>query len=202
MRRNRVSIVVCVVVVSSILPLTTIGDGNDPEITDNINDVFGRFQFLPPNMLAPIDIESAWFYEEQNEPEYLFTALKLKELEYRTIRAIYSIHWEYNGIEYASGIHTHTNGAYQVNFVSPRYTTDDITARFDETSDIITWKIPKSSIGNPTQGDILTKTYAWTAMRCRFEPLTLFCGSGELVKDAAPFLEAVEDYGNDYIIQY
>jgi hypothetical protein len=33
-------------------------------------------------------------------------------------------------------------------------------------------------------------------------PLTLLFSKGELVKDAAPFLENNQDYGKDYIIQY
>jgi hypothetical protein len=134
----------------------------------------------------------------------LYTALKIKDLDYKPLRSIYSVHWEYNGQGYAAGSHVHSNGNYQVFYASKERgpIQAECDATFNEVTDTIIWEIPKSAIGNPEKGDVLTKTYAWTALRFRHELLTLVFFSGELVKDAAPFLEGVEDYGTDYTIQY
>jgi hypothetical protein len=66
----------------------------------------------------------------------------------------------------------------------------------------VAFKINKIDIGDPQEGEILTRTYAWTALRFNFEPLCLLLGDGELVKDGAPFIESYDEYGRDYIIQY
>ena len=64
------------------------------------------------------------------------------------------------------------------------------------------FKLKKEYAGNLQQGDILTNTWAWTALRFNFEPMTILFSNGELVKDGAPFIEDNKDYGADYIIQY
>ena len=65
---------------------------------------------------------------------------------------------------------------------------------FDEETDIVTWKVIKSNIGDPEPGDVLTEPWAWTGLRHRFELLTVIFFLGEIAKDYA--------LGNDYIIQY
>jgi len=73
---------------------------------------------------------------------------------------------------------------------------------FDFNRNIVEFKINKEHIGNPKSGDILTNTYAWTALRFYFEPLCLFFSDGELVKDCAPFMENNDEYGRNYMIKY
>jgi hypothetical protein len=60
----------------------------------------------------------------------------------------------------------------------------------------------KKFIGDPQPGDLLIRTFAWTALRFNFEPLSLLFSDGELVKDAAPFIENNSDYGRNYQIVY
>jgi hypothetical protein len=197
---------------SAISFIVSAGDEDDPEIVDDENDLFGPliekpslFQRLKNiGTLADIDnfdfldIVSGWFYEKENEPDYLFTAIKLKNLELKEQRAIYAMHWEYDGEQYGTGVHTHSNGDYQ-QFVTVNSEADitSIDGTFDLENDIVTFKIPKFLIGNPKTGDILTKTDAWTALRLKVgNPATvLISGQGELIKDWA-------GYGRDYTIQY
>ena len=79
---------------------------------------------------------------------------------------------------------------------------EDAEGYYDIENDIVTFKFKKEFIGNPQPGDVLTNTWAWTALRFNFEPFTILFSDGELVKDAAPFIESHEDYGEDYIIKY
>ena len=136
-------------------------------------------------------------YRKPDEPDYLFLYLKVKDLEFKKLRAIYAMHWEHKGVSYAAGVHTHTFGEYQV-FIAGN--SDDhiylrINGDFDLENNIVFFKVPKILIGSPEQGDILTSTDAWTALRYRAELLTLLHGEGELIKDWA-------GYGRDYTIQY
>jgi hypothetical protein len=197
------------------------GDINEPEITDQEDDWFGsfiehpiRFQiFYSIGLLTMesfdfLDIESAWFHEESDEPEYLFTSIKLKDLNVISQRAVYSIHWKYNGVKYSVGSHIYNNGlnrSCKVGFdkhFSIFCKFKDAESFYDFENDIITFKFKKEYAGNLQKGDILTNTWAWTALRFNFEPLTILFSDGELVKDAAPFILNNKDYGGDYQIQY
>ena len=195
------------------------GDENDPEIKDNYDDQFGALIEYPTRMRTRIaltllqmdsfdfiDIDSAWFYENELEPGYLYTALKIKDLTINSQRAIYSIHWTFNGLAYAVGSHLYNNGQNYSCLVGldKRFNRNwqDAEVTFDFDNDIITFKIDKNHIGNPQPGDYLTKTFAWTALRFNFEALSLIFGDGELVKDAAPFIESSNEYGRNYMIQY
>jgi hypothetical protein len=73
---------------------------------------------------------------------------------------------------------------------------------YNHEKDTVTFKINKQYFGDPQPGDLITKTWAWTALRFNFEPLCLVFSDGELVKDAAPFLENHNEYGKDYVIQF
>ena len=197
------------------------GDVNDPEITDNEDDLFGSFidhplryqlfhsiGLLPMENFDFLDIKSAWFYEESDESDYIFAAIKLKNLEVIPQRVVYSIHWTFNGERYAIGSHIYNNGLNSSCFVgldkhfSLFSKFKDAECFYNFENDIITFKFKKEYAGNLQQGDILTNTWAWTALRFNYEPMTILFSNGELVKDAAPFIESNTDYGIDYIIQY
>ena len=211
---------VCMLLITTILPLTAMaGDENDPEITDNLNDQFGALVDYPTRIRTRIalrlllidsfdfiDIDSAWFYEQSSESDYLFAALKIKDLSTNPHRAIYSVHWTFNGVPYAVGSHLYNNGQNSSCFVGldKRYNRNwqYAEATYDFDKDIVTFKMDKTLIGNPQPGDILTKTFAWTALRFSPQALNLFFSDGELVKDAAPFIENNQDYGKDYQIMY
>jgi len=129
-------------------------------------------------------------------------------LEVVSQRVVYSIHWTYNGLRYAIGSHIYNNGLNSSCFVGlDRHFSlfskfRDAENFYDFDNDIITFKFRKEYAGDLHQGDILTNTWAWTALRFNYEPMTILFSNGELVKDAAPFIEDNEDYGKDYIIQY
>jgi hypothetical protein len=65
MKKKIIGIFVCMLLISTILPITgTVfaGDEEDPEIVDEPED--DVFDYL--------DIISAWFYEKAEMPDYLF----------------------------------------------------------------------------------------------------------------------------------
>jgi len=197
------------------------GDNNDPEILDEEDDWFGSFidhpvryqifrliGLLTMDSFDFLDIKSAWFFEKSDEPEYLFASLELKDLDVISQRAVYSIHWKFNGIRYAIGSHIYNNGlnsSCKVGFdrhLSIFCKFKDAESYYDFENDIITFKFKKEYAGNLQKGDILTNTWAWTALRFNFEPMTILFSDGELIKDAAPFIENNQDYGRDYVIKY
>ena len=224
MKKKIIGIFVVMLLISTILPITgTVfaGDEEDPEITDEEQenwDIFGPlinnpilfkiFQLLgifDTSAFDTIDIVSAWIYENPDKPSYLYAGLKLENLEFINQRTVYSVHWECNGIKYVVGSHTHTNGQYISCFGGKdRKEQHEAEGSFDLENNIVTFKIHKDFVGNPQPGDILTTTWAWTALRFTFEPLTwLFLG--ELAKDYAPGVDeetSEPEYGRDYIIQY
>jgi hypothetical protein len=192
------------------------GDEQDPEIVDETNDLFGIFTrnikilnfFTKLNIFKIetfdfMDITSAWFYENPDKPDYLYTAIKLKNLDFINQRTIYAMHWEFEGKNYAVGTHIISNGEilgffagetfgiFNKNRYGPYH---DANGSFDLENDIVFFEIQKNVIGDPEPGDVLTKTDAWTGLRFIFEPLTIPLG-GEVAKDWA-------GYGRDYIIQY
>ena len=200
MEKTIKAIIVSTLLITLIFQVTNVslaGDENDPEITDEEDDLFGPWA-KPEDIknYKYLDIVSAWFEEKADEPDYLFLSIKVKNFKFELLRAIYAMHWEYNGVEYATGVHTHTSGSYQV-FIAGISRTEyfTIAGSFDEENNIISFKVPKMLVGNPGKGDVLTQTDAWNALRKRIEVLTLLSGDGELIKDWA-------GYGRDYAVQY
>ena len=85
MKEKILGVSVCILLIASTIPLigaemvkvgtrsmlsrngdTVICD--DPEIIDDVEDLFGRFAFLPHSLFSHIDIESAWFFEDAGHP--------------------------------------------------------------------------------------------------------------------------------------
>jgi hypothetical protein len=197
------------------------GDINDPEIVDEEDDLFGsfidhpiRFQIfqsiglLTMDSFSFMDIKSAWFFEKSDEPNYLFASLYVKDLDVISQRVVYTIHWTFDGVRYAVGSHIYNNGknsSCKVGFdrhLSIFCNFKDGESYYDFENDIITFKFKKEYAGNLQQGDVLTNTFAWTALRFNFERMTILFSDGELVKDAAPFIENSKDYGRYYVIKY
>ncbi len=213
-------VVVCMVMLTSLLPVSVIaGSEEDPEIIDTLNDQFGALVDFPTRIRSRIalsllqmdsfdfiDIDSAWLYEHASESDYMFAALKLKDLDTKNQRAIYTIHWQFNGVPYCVWSHLCNNGQnYSCSVgVDKRFNFNyhDAEVAYDFESDIVTFKFKKEFIGNPQPGEVLSKTFAWTALRFNNEPLCLLFSDGELVKDAAPFIENSQDFGREYIVQY
>jgi hypothetical protein len=190
------------------------GDEENPEIVDETDDLFGIFirnskilnffktlKIFNLQSFDFMDITSAWFYENPEQPEYLYSAIKLKNLDFINQRTIYAMHWEFDGKNYAVGVHVYSNGDFQGFFAGETFGIfnrfgpyHDASGSFELENDLVIFEIPKNIIGNPEQGDILTNTDAWTGLRFIFEPLTIPLG-GEVAKDWA-------GYGTDYAIKY
>lgn len=215
-----INILIGFILVITLLSLSlSAGDENNPEIKDPENDIIGplikhpilykilqSIGKIPVQSFDFMDIKSAWFYESDNEPNYLFASIKIKNLDYIPLRAIYAIHWTFNDKNYGASCHTHSNGIFKWfaagqifglldNWAYKKGLIVDLTdCIIDDENNLLTLKIPKNIIGNPNPGDILTYTNAWTGLRFISEVLTYPLG-GELATDQT-------SYGNYYIIKY
>ena len=215
MKKKIIGLFVFMLLIITILPITVMaGDEQNPEIVDETNDLFGIFA-LKPNVynfftkskifnmesFDFMDITKAWFYENPDKPDYLYTAIKLKNLDFINQRTIYAMHWEFEGKNYAVGVHVYSNGVTKGFFAGETFGIfnrygpyNNASGSFDLDNDIVIFEIQKNVIGNPEPGDILTRTDAWTGLRFIFEPLTIPLG-GEVAKDWS-------EYGSDYTIKY
>ena len=196
MRKTLVGIGICVVLLVAISPMASIARYDDPEITDEEGDT--RFSY--------VDIVWGSFYEESNEPEYLFVALKIADLKDK-IGTVYAVHWYYNGVHYDVGFHNGIMIPHQVfkhwscNYYNKRGNPIDTwndsynSGSFDLDTGIITWKILKNCVGDPQPGDSLTTPYGFSAQRISKLGLIPFWFLFESFADGTP-------YGTDYIIQF
>jgi hypothetical protein len=193
MKTKIVGLFVWMLLTTTILPLTALaGDPEHPEIKDELNDT----------PLPFLDIVSAWFYEKADEPQYLYTALQLQSLNLKA-NAVLSIRWSYDGNEYVTGFDTYifqqdvfrSGNPKNANYWQWR-NMPECEGTVNRTTNVITWKVLKSNIGNPEKGDVLTNTRAaavsggYTSFFCFF--------TGRDYRDFAPN----EQYGLDYVIQY
>ncbi len=152
-----IGIFICMLLITIILPIAvTAGDETNPEIVDNVGDT----------PLSLLDIESAWFFEMEEEPDYLFIAMKILFLK-ENYNAVFSIRWSYDGNDYAAGVNTFSFRDTIFRCGLPKRATywqwnsmPKCEGQIDIEDEIITWKIPKSTIGDPQPGDVLTNTKA------------------------------------------
>jgi hypothetical protein len=170
------------------------GDEENPEILDEPDDT--NLPFL--------DIESAWFYEKSEEPEYLYTALKVNSLNPRA-NTVISIRWDHDGTEYVSGFNSYRFRDHVFRGGDPKRATywqwnkmPECEGTAGQETNTITWKILKSNIGNPQKGDVLTKTRA--AAVPGFPTSLFYFFLGLDYRDFAPSEQYT--YGLDYVIQY
>lgn len=190
-----IGILVCTLFITIIFPINSIaGDQNDPEIVDNIGDT----------PLSLLDIEAAWFYEKADEPDYLFTAMKINFLK-ENYNAVFSICWSFDGKKYAAGVNTFYSRDTIFRCGLPKRATYFQWNRmprcegiFDTEEKVITWKILKSSIGNPQQGDVLTNTKANAVPG--FPVSFLYFILRLDYRDFAP--DNYDEYGLNYIVKY
>jgi len=204
MKSKKLVIFVCMLFASTFFSVSGLaGSEEDPEIVDEPDEVV--FDYL--------DIISAWFYEKAEKPDYLFTALKIKEISPYHLKQHLTFHWEHNGIECASGM-TIGYGKPWFDFSAgyghgwwfqEHY--QRIEGEYDEETGIIICKIPKSYINNPEKGDVLTNTKAVAFERFGFigrMGFDRFFVSSliSLIFGKAPWDGAPYEYGREYIIQY
>jgi hypothetical protein len=211
MKKKIVGIFVCTLLITTILPMTAIaGDEQNPEITDTIGDA-----------RAYLDIKKAWFYEDPSTPDVLYTTIELVKPSIVPPKQHLVVLWEMNGEHYASmlaigydiGIefpwlyYSAIEGRGQFGDPKPKIST--IEGFFNKTDGTVTCKIPKTTIGSPQPGDILTNTQSQCFQRFRFwgrlgfYPIFRYWIFDQIlrkwqVEDAAPD----QGYGNDYIVLY
>jgi len=207
MKKKIIGIFVVMLLISTILPITgtvSAGSEEDPEITDEEED----------GVQDNFNIISAWFYEKEEEPDYLYTALKLKNIDTTKTKQHLVVKWEHEGVECAASLHIGYEDlwfSYQAGYGHGWWFQEhyqQIEGEFDEETGIITCKIPKNIINAPDKGDVLTNTRASAFQRFGFIGMLgfdrwfihtlIFITTGKSASDFAPN----DGYGRDYIIQY
>lgn len=205
MRKKFFPIVVCMLFFALLFQTHAFaGDEENPEITDEVEE----------DIVDYLDIISAWFYEDAQQPDYLFIGLKVVEIDELPLKQKLTVHWEYNGIECAAGLAIGYGSPWFIHSAGwghgfrwqEHYQRVEGTVNQEE--GIITFKIPKGYIRDPQKGDILTNTYALTFQRFGFLGRLGFSRVffrsfvefmiGKRVADIGPNT----GYGSDYIIKY
>ena len=194
MSRRLIGIFVCMLLISNIITVMVMaGDEENPEIIDELYDTD----------LYTLDINSVWFYEKLNDPEYLFISMKIENLNEK-ISAVFSVTWFYNDIKYVSGLDisfyrekVFRSGLYQRATHRQWLSMPECEGTYDVDTNIITWKILKENIGNPLKDSVLTKTRASAVLGF---PLNFLLFLFVDYRDFAPSI--VTEYGKDYIIHY
>jgi hypothetical protein len=210
MMKKIIGIFVGMLVVTVLLPGVLGGSQNDPEITDITGDA-----------RSYLDIKNAWFFEDPSTPDVLYTTLEIVKPSTIPPKQHLVVSWEMNGEHYASmlavgydiGIifpwldYSAIKGRGQFGDPKPQIST--IEGYFNVTNGTVTCKIPKSTIGNPKPGDVLTNTQSQCFERFRFWGRLGFCPRLRLIlfdqilqkwqlEDTAPD----QGYGNDYVVLY
>jgi hypothetical protein len=195
MRKKIIYIITCTLLFTLLPPNISYAENTaEPQITDDQNDT----------PLPFLDIKSAWFYENPDEPQYLFTALEVQTICLKT-NAVLTIRWNLNGKDYVSAFDIKAFQKDVFRSGDPKRATHwqwihmpECEGTFDLTTNIITWKILKSNIGNPEKNDVLTNTRA-TAVPSGITSVLFFI-MGRDYRDFAPNQQGT--YGSDYQIQY
>ena len=190
-----IGIFICTLLITIILPIAvSAGDETNPEIVDEIGDT----------PLSLLDIEAAWFYELEDEPDYLFTSMKILFLKEK-YNAVFSIKWSYEGEDYIAGVDTFTFRDTIFRCGLPKQGTywqwnqmPTCEGLIDNDEGKITWKIPKNLIGSPKPGDVLTNTRAHAVPGFPISFLYFLLQFD--YRDFAP--DIYNEYGKDYIIKY
>ena len=206
MRKKLLTILMCMLFFTTIISINVIaGSEEDPEIIDDIeDDIHDHFNII-----------SAWFFEKEEEPEYLYSALKLKNIDITKTKQHLVVIWEHKGIHCSAGLYIGYDEEFWLSYEAgyghgfwfqEHY--QRIEGEFDEETGIITCKIPKNIINNPELGDVLTKTRASSFQRFGFIGILgfdrwfihslIYLITGKSANDFAPN----DDYGRDYVIKY
>ena len=204
MKKYGTSLICCIIVVGLLPQIVNAGDQNNPEITDPEKDVllFGQFMLPSVNrLLDHVDVLSAWFSENPDEPTILYVTLKLQDVKQMRLMGIYGVAWFHDELEQAV-ITLFKHGKENMSGVQVQETTFIPIKNLytiDEKENTITWAIPKEVIGDLKPGDTLTTPIATSAVR--------FCSDtlANLVKRRFGTNCIGFDFteeGNDYVILY
>jgi len=198
MKKKIVGLFMCMLMIALSLqiPATALFD-DVHEITDEVGDT--RFDY--------VDVVWASFYENPDEPQYLYAAVKISNLQDK-IGCVYALHWYFDNAHYdvafINGImipHREFRHWYSDYYEkrAPIVTWNESlnSGSFDLQNSIIIWKIHKSSIGSLQPGDILTYSSVFTAQRISFLGFLPF---GQILSSFSDGTDPSESI--DYIIQY
>ena len=149
MKKKIIGIFVCMLLITTIMPITAIaGDEENPEIVDESDDT----------LFSCLDIISAWFSDDD---ESLCVSIKVVTL--KIIPFIGStVIWGYKGTDYFASMQggKYYFGDDKGKLIPWRY--KDTTGSCNKETGIITIRVPMSEIDNPQQGEQLTNTWAMT----------------------------------------
>lgn len=202
MRKKIIGIFFCMLLITTVIPLSVYARNSDPQITDESGDAFGY-----------IDIDSVWFSEKEETPEFLYISEKINEPSKFPPKQTFAVFWTYKNIEYACALVLGFRLDEWMKFllVIENNTNEvfiDINGTYDIETGIITWEIPKEIIGNPLTGDVLTDTWSNAFRRIGFIgrigltrtalDIIFLLVFGNNMWDYAP---ARGEFGSDYIIQ-
>jgi hypothetical protein len=208
MKIKIVGLFVCMLLITTILPITVLaGDEENPEITDVTGDA-----------RSYLDIKKAWFYEDPSTPEMLYTTIEITNPRVIPFKQHLVVSWQMSGEHYASMLGIGYSLTQWLAYVSvvgrgsfgdPKPVVSFIEGSFDTTKGTITCIIPKSTIGNPIPGDVLTNTQSvcfqrfglWGSLGF-YPPFRFFFFDLMLEKWQVEDVAPGQGYGLDYIIQY
>ncbi len=194
---NKILSIMCIPIFLIPISIASI-ENPEPIIIDDTEDVMGLLaKIFPQEEISFLDIESAWFTENTDEPDYIYASIKFVDLTMRKWHTIYSIIWEYKGETYFVSGHYREYGTVSTYSAAYGENAEKITGSFDVENDIVTFIIPKNTISNPQPGEELTNPQVLTSLRPfkRDQRLILFLILAEIGKDYA-------NSENKYIIQY
>jgi len=211
---KKIIIVPMCMLLISIAPFTvSAGNEETPEIEDKTGDA-----------RPYLDVEKIWFREEEHKPYFLYVTMKLNNPSQIAPKQHLYVKWMMNGEYYSSGL---TIGYGFNNWMiyssiegltsfGEKYNQTKITGSFNKEEKIIVCKIPKSAIGDPKIGDVLTHTHAQCFQRfglwgrLGFSPkfreiiFLIFDLPALKVLDSAPDIlqDGTCGYGKDYVVKY
>jgi len=179
------------------VPISAHCENDEHEITDGEGDT----------LFSYVDILWASFYENPDEPQYLYVAMKIANLR-NMLGTLYTVHWYCNNVHYDVAFRNGVLippmifkgwmcGYYEGREPVETWNKSYNTGSFDLEAGVITWKVLKSCIGNPQPGDVITQSLAFTAQRISKIGLIPL---GNLFRS---FCDATNpDESEDYVIQY
>jgi hypothetical protein len=206
MKIKIVGIFVCMLLITTILPITALaGDPENPEFIDKIRDVklFGLFTIPFQMKYKNVDVIAAWLHEESANPDYLSVSLQIRDLEAKTesLEAIYSVDWAWNNHLILVGLHINPDGIGSFDVGRSLDYNDDIEewitcdGMVDVEQNFITWSVPKEFIGNPPKGATIENIYPLTSLR-------FTDASGLPLMDLFKDLPVNAKTSKGYVIQY
>ena len=206
MKIKIVGIFVCMLLVTTILPLTALaGDPENPEVIDRIRDVklFGVITIPLQMQYKYADIVAAWLHEESANPNHLSVSLQIRDLEEKTesLEAIYVVDWTWNNHRFLVCLHINPDGIGSFLVGRSLDYNDDIEewitcdGLVDLEKNIITWSVPKEFIQNLRKGSTITNISPSTGLR-------FTDASGLPLMDLFKDLSWNAKSSKDYVIQY